>query len=83
MSRKDRELDEEIRAHLALEIQRRLDAGETREAAEAGAQRDFGNLGLVKEVTRSMSGWSLFERIGQDLRYGVRALRRKRLRAGK
>jgi predicted permease len=76
MSRKNRELDEEIRTHLALEIQRRIDAGETREAAEAGAQRDFGNLGLVKEVTRSMWGWSLFERIGQDLRYGVRALRR-------
>ncbi|HEX4167426.1 MAG TPA: ABC transporter permease [Bryobacteraceae bacterium] len=71
----DRELDEEIQADFALEIQQRLEAGATREEAEFAARRDFGNVTRVKEVTRDMWGWSSLERLLQDARYAVRRLR--------
>ena len=48
----DDDLDEEIRAHFAIETERRIDAGESPDVARLGATRDFGNIGLVKEVTR-------------------------------
>src|SRR5579875_1928691 len=73
---RDRELDEEIDANFALEIQRRLEAGATQEEAEFGARRDFGNVTRVKEVTREMWGWAGFERLLQDTRYALRRLRK-------
>lgn len=56
--RLERELDEEVEAHFALEIQQRLEAGATREEAESGARRDFWNVSRIKEVTRNMWGWA-------------------------
>src|ERR1700723_3248658 len=73
---RERELDEEIEADFALEVQQRLEAGATREEAEFGARRDFGNISRVKEVTREMWGWSSLERVGQDVRYALRGLRK-------
>ena len=72
----DEELDAEIRTHLARETERRMDAGESLEDARRGASRDFGNVLLVKEVTRDMWGWGFVERWARDLRYGVRTLRK-------
>lgn len=69
---RERELDEEIEADFALEVQQRLEAGATREEAEFAARRDFGNVSRVKEVTRAMWSWASLERIGQDFRYAVR-----------
>ena len=37
----ERELDDEIRAHLALEIKERIDGGEDAESARYAALRDF------------------------------------------
>src|SRR5579875_2125802 len=71
-----RELDEEIQADFALEIQQRLEAGATREEAEFAARRDFGNVTRVKEVTREMWGWASRERLVQDVRYALRNLRK-------
>ena len=39
-------------------------------------RREFGNVGVVKEVTREMWGGGSLERLMQDLRYGARTLRR-------
>jgi hypothetical protein len=50
--KKGNELDEEIRAHFALEVKQRIDAGETREDAERAARRQFGNVALVTVITR-------------------------------
>jgi hypothetical protein len=52
----ENELGEELRAHFAIEVKQRVEAGEKLEEAESGARRQFGNIGLVKEVTRSMWG---------------------------
>src|SRR5262245_34342360 len=72
--RQERELEEEIRSHLEMAMRDRVERGETVEEAKESARREFGNAGLVKEVTREMWGWSWLERIGQDLQYGVRML---------
>jgi putative ABC transport system permease protein len=73
--RRNRELDEEIEAHLRLAVADRVARGEPRESAEAAARRELGNVGLVKEVTREQWGWASVERFGQDVRYGARLLR--------
>ncbi|MGH9843885.1 MAG: ABC transporter permease, partial [Blastocatellia bacterium] len=75
--RKDAELDAEIRGHLDEAIRDRIERGESPEQARAHALREFGNVGLVKEVTREMWGWASLERLMQDLRFGVRMLRKQ------
>jgi predicted permease len=74
--RRNRELDEEIAAHLRLAVADRVARGESPEEAEAAARRELGNAALVKEVTREQWGWASLERLGQDVRYGARLLRR-------
>ncbi len=72
---RERELDEEIRAHLAMASGERIERGESPAEAEANARREFGNTVLVKEVTRDMWGWRWLEALLQDARYGLRQLR--------
>ena len=74
--RRDDELDEEIRGHLRMAVLERVERGETPEQAEAAARREFGNEVLVREVTREMWGWVWLRQFGQDLRYGLRTMRR-------
>ena len=38
------------------------------------ARRELGNLGLIKEDTRAMWGWTLIEQFLQDVRYATRAM---------
>mgnify|MGYP000249344916 CR=1 FL=1 len=73
---REAELDAEIRHHLDEAIRDRIARGETPDEARAYALREFGNVGLVKEVTREMWGWASLERLMQDLRFGVRMLRK-------
>jgi len=72
--RKDEELDAEIRSHLDASIRDRIERGETPDVARANALREFGNVGLVKEVTREMWGWGSLERLMQDIRFGLRMM---------
>src|SRR5262245_31702762 len=71
------ELDEEIRNHLDEAVRDRIERGESPEQARANALREFGNVGLVKEVTRDMWGWASVEQLMQDLRFGLRILRKR------
>ena len=73
---RDIELDEELASHLRMAVAERMARGESREAAEAAARRELGNLTHIKEVTREQWGGVWLERLVQDVRYGVRALRR-------
>ncbi|MES2179584.1 MAG: ABC transporter permease [Gemmatimonadota bacterium] len=70
----DRELDEELRDHIAREMEARERAGHT------GARRDaliaLGGLRHVKEETREAQGVRPFEELIADVRYSLRALRR-------
>ncbi|HEX5226550.1 MAG TPA: ABC transporter permease, partial [Bryobacteraceae bacterium] len=74
--RHNRDLDDEIRAHLAIEKQDRIDRGETPALAELNARRDLGNELLIKEVTRETWGWSTVERVWRDAIYALRQLKR-------
>jgi predicted permease len=74
--RRERELDDELRAHLAMEIGRRVERGETPEAACKAALKDLGNVALVKEHTRESWGGSALFAFGQDVRYALRLLRK-------
>src|SRR5262245_13399876 len=74
--RRNEELEEEIRGHLQMAVRDRMERGESREQAEKAARREFGNVGLIKETTRAMWGWAALERLRQDVRYGVRMLRK-------
>jgi putative ABC transport system permease protein len=74
--RRDLELDEELLGHMRMAVEDRVARGEHREDAERAVRREFGNLGVVKEVTREMWGGGWLERLAQDVRYGLRTLRR-------
>jgi len=73
---RDRDLDDELRAHFAMAVADRIARGESPHDALAAAQREFGNITHVKEVTREMWGGAWIERLAQDARYAVRVLRR-------
>jgi predicted permease len=70
------ELDEELQAHLQMDIQDRKDRGASSEQARTAAIREFGNVALIEDVTREAWGWVWLERLGQDLKYAFRQLRR-------
>ena len=72
----DADLDEELRAHFAMAVADRIARGESADDAHAAARRDFGNVTHVKEVAREMWGAVWLERLGQDLRYAIRSLKR-------
>lgn len=75
-SRKDEELEAEIRSHIEEAVRERVERGEDETKARREVQREFGNETLIKEVTRSMWSWSLLDHVVQSLRFGFRMLRK-------
>jgi putative ABC transport system permease protein len=74
--RVERDLDDEIETHLRLLAERYVRQGMTEDEAAQAARRQFGNVTLLKEVNREMRGIRFIETLFQDLRYGIRMLRR-------
>jgi predicted permease len=72
--RRDREIDEEIAAHLAMAVRDRIARGESPDAARHAALREFGNLHVVTDATRRVWISVAAEQFWQDLRFGVRVL---------
>jgi predicted permease len=75
-TRRNDEINAEIRNHLEMSIRDRIERGESPEQARTNALREFGNVGLVKEATREMWGWVSLDRLMQDVRYGWRLMRK-------
>jgi len=73
---REEELDEEIQSHLQMAVRDRMERGESAEEAESAARREFGNVGLIKETTRGMWGWAEAKLLFDDMRYGLRMLRK-------
>ena len=69
-----KELDDELESHLKMAIRDRIERGESPENAAANARREFGNAGVIREVTRDAWGLRWFEDLLQDVRYGARML---------
>jgi macrolide transport system ATP-binding/permease protein len=69
------ELEKEIQHHLQMAETERIERGSSRNEAQTGARREFGNVGLVKELARDAWGWRWLQDLHEDLRYGLRVLR--------
>ena len=74
--KRDEELDDEIESHLKMATRERVERGESSTQAEVSARRELGNVGLVKEATRDVWGWRWIGDAAQDVRYGLRMLRK-------
>src|SRR5436309_6372148 len=58
---REAELEEEVQAHLRMAAQERIEQGDVASDARTSAIREFGNVVLVKEVTREMWGLGWLE----------------------
>ena len=72
------EIDEELRFHLAMRTQENIARGMSAAEAAREAQRQFGNLDVVKDAWRDVSGGGALESVVQDIRFGARMLLRDR-----
>jgi putative ABC transport system permease protein len=73
---RETELERELRDHLDLEAEEQQEAGVSPEEAAYAARRALGNTTLIKEDVRAAWGFQWLETLFQDLRYGLRQLRR-------
>src|SRR5262247_4080719 len=74
--RLERELDEEIRTHLEMQIEDNLRQGMSPEKARYEALQNFGGVEQVKESYRDRRSLAAVDSTLQDLRYALRSLRR-------
>src|SRR4029077_8275522 len=74
--KRNKELSEEMQAHLRLAEREAMESGQTAKEARAAARREFGNVGVAEEVTRDAWGYVWLEQLLQDIRYGLRVLRK-------
>jgi putative ABC transport system permease protein len=70
------QLDEELRAHIVQQAEKYIQAGMPPEDATRRAKLEFGGVEQVKEECRDSWGVRFIEELGQDLRFGLRQLRR-------
>ena len=70
----ERDMDQEVRFHLEMEIQQNISRGMSAAEARLVALRSFGGVERFKEQCRDEKGGRLIEALFQDLKYGVRVL---------
>ncbi|CAN5676344.1 ABC transporter permease [soil metagenome] len=75
-ARWDAQRAEELRDYLAREIDDNIARGMSPDAAAHAAHRKLGNATLIREEIYDMNTLRFMDTIGQDLRYGLRLLRR-------
>lgn len=72
----DGELDSEFRFHLERQIAANISAGMTPGDARRAALGEFGGVEALKEECRDMRKINWLQDVAQDLRYGLRVLRK-------
>jgi len=72
----DRNLDDDIAAHLDLLIRDHMANGMSEADARTAALRDFGGITQTRETYRTQRGFPRLEQFARDLRYAARQLRR-------
>jgi macrolide transport system ATP-binding/permease protein len=70
------DLDDELRSHLEMAVELNLSKGMSPEDARREALRGFGGVEQTKELYRDQRGLPMLETMFQDLRFGLRLLRR-------
>src|SRR5882762_3312409 len=68
------DLSDEIRAHLEEKIEELVAGGMSRKEATAATRREFGNVTLIEEDSRTVWRWPSLENFFIDVRYGLRVL---------
>jgi putative ABC transport system permease protein len=83
MDRRRRAQDaaDEVASHIEERIADLMESGIAQKEARQQANREFGNAVLITESAREVWKWRWLDRIGQDLRYALRGLRRDPLLA--
>jgi putative ABC transport system permease protein len=76
--RVERELDEEVRSYVELMTAEKMQTGMSADQARRQALIESGGVEQVKEQVREARFGAFFETLLQDLRYGLRQLRRSR-----
>jgi putative ABC transport system permease protein len=71
------DLDDDIRDHIERETEDNIARGMSPEEARRAAMRAFGNVALVREDTRAVWVPALLDQFAQDVRYGLRRMRRQ------
>ncbi|QEE30734.1 ABC transporter permease [Terriglobus albidus] len=71
------ELNDELRFHLDTLIERNIARGMSPRQARTAAQKEFGSFAEATQSTYESRGTALLEDLAQDVRYGVRSLRRQ------
>jgi len=74
--RLENDLDDEFRSHLEMSIDLNLRKGMNPAASRREALRNFGGFEQTKELYRDQRGLPMIETTLQDLRFGLRMLRR-------
>jgi predicted permease len=72
----ERELSDELRFHLEELTEENVSKGMAPKQARYAALRELGGIEQIKEECRDMRGVKFIETVLQDLRYGLRQLRR-------
>src|SRR5215813_7480738 len=75
-SQVEEELDEELRYHIERQIEEHIAKGMTPEEARYAALRAMGGVERRKQECRDMRRVRLIEDLTQDVRYGLRTLRK-------
>src|SRR5262245_35472971 len=75
-ARREREFAEELESHLALHIEDNLRAGMSPDEARRVALIKLGGVTLTKQLHREQRGVPMLETLWQDLRFGLRILRK-------
>src|SRR5579862_7976707 len=74
--RLEADLKRELEFHLQMEIEQRVARGSSPAEARRSALADFGGLDRSTEEVRDVRGVTFWDNLFQDIRYGLRSLRR-------
>jgi putative ABC transport system permease protein len=77
-SKRDADLERELRSDLDLEEEEQRDRGASPEEARYAALRAFGNPGVIREQTRSVWFWNWLDSVLREIRYSLRTLAKAR-----
>src|SRR5215203_872990 len=71
------DVEDELSSHIAMKAEALEAGGLNPEEARFEARRRFGNVSQAAEQTRELHVFTLLETLLQDIRYGLRRLRRE------
>lgn len=74
--RLDQDLQEELQAHMEMRAEDSMAEGMTEEAARLEARRKLGNPAVLSEDMRKQDTFQWLETVWQDVRYGLRQMRK-------